>query len=422
MMACRSSSPKGVELTAMSALISGAKHFHFYGFNPKVSGWEWFLDDVDRTTIMEAVAKGNKLASLVENHIFDGKTSNPCYAAIFQTRGTDLFEGTLKNWGYGTAPERRMVHAALAFNQYPLDVLAEEDVATMLSKYKVLYIVDPFVERTAQSQIETWVRNGGILFTTTDAANFDQVGRPYHLVDRLAGGDGFGSRVVLDPASNNYVHKVDEMMGSENIRNVSTLGTISIDSSDILGMTYYTSNPVVSSFSFPARYRRERLNAVNQTILGRYEDQTVAISSWSAGSGKVIRVGTKLGASWLATAQPAINVYTVPDAQIAFDPQIEKIYLYPFKLAGLWKNLTTSDRQIQMGGFEKSVGKGAVVMMANYLPAAGSKNVVVTAYFGKSYTTCKTKDGVTLPITKLDTWGHRVFNVPIQDTQVLIFE
>ena len=166
----------------MSALIRGLRQFHLYGFGPKSSQWEWFSDDRQHAGTSVAVAKILQTAARIEDFLFDGRQPQP-HVAVLHSRGTEIWENVNEiGRAGGWATEKRMVHAVLARNQIVVDLLPEEEAATRLTKYRVVYLTDPHVSSEAAATIATWVRQGGVLFTTAGAAMRDEANQP---ADRL---------------------------------------------------------------------------------------------------------------------------------------------------------------------------------------------------------------------------------------------
>lgn len=58
------------------------------------------------------------------------------------------------------------------------DILDENDLATELQKYPVLFALDSHIRRSQLGYITKWVENGGILYLGAGALQFDEYNRP----------------------------------------------------------------------------------------------------------------------------------------------------------------------------------------------------------------------------------------------------
>lgn len=288
-----------------------------------------------------------------------------------------------------------MLNAALAWNQIPADWLPEEEVASRLNGYRLLYIVDPNVSREAQQAIGDWVRQGGILFTLAEAATRDEANQPLSLVESLAG-DGASVRLDKSKPLNAY----EETQGLYDV--------------PVFGQVRWTAG--TKPFTFEVAARKELLAIPGATALALYEDDSPAAVAFDCGKGKVIRIGTSLGTALARTAKPAFTRPVMDDQRI-FDWNVEGIYLYPFTVRpGLSRRLRVSKPGVAANFFEKP--DGAVLLMADYESSA-AKRVNVDAEFSFPYSACQTATGESLPVER-QAGRTMVRNVPLATSQVLL--
>ena len=92
-------------------------------------------------------------------------------AILFSETG-DIFHDM---WGTGGAAKRSL-YIALKHRQITVDVVTEEDLEApaVLSRYKVLYIVDRHVRTSAAHALQLWLEGGGTLVSSVNGAMLDE--------------------------------------------------------------------------------------------------------------------------------------------------------------------------------------------------------------------------------------------------------
>jgi hypothetical protein len=158
-----------IELDGTTALLNGMRHFYWYSYGPYMMrpGGEEKLNEV-----AVGFAKIMHRFATLENMLINGKSSlsNP-EAALLKSFSSELWHTKQNN---PSKVEFRMAAAALAWNQIPFDVLSEEWILKYLKNYRVLYVVTPNIPEKVQIHIVEWVKNGGTLFMTASAAEYDE--------------------------------------------------------------------------------------------------------------------------------------------------------------------------------------------------------------------------------------------------------
>jgi len=275
--------PAGVLQSGGSLLMRKIPHIHDYSLMnyPALfaAGQGAFLPAVARvfrlaTTHGELLLRGATPADEPDAAIFLSHPSEAWAVRPVPGHGTLIYRLGYKGW----FTERNMVAAALAFQQIPFNVLPDAELIRSLDRYRVLYVTDPHMERRAQTAVVDWVRAGGTLFMTAEAASRDEASQPCSLLDRLAGVEGAATPTVEPPV------RFFEM----SLHLYPTHGTLRWGDAelDVFG-------------------RRERLNVPPAEVLATYDDGSPAAIEFGVGKGRVLYVGTSLGACVARTADPS---------------------------------------------------------------------------------------------------------------------
>lgn len=360
----------GVEISGVTALMRGFHNLYTYQYYYPLPDYiEWSA----------AIGRINQLAAVVETYVPTAPHLHPkAEVAVLHSRGTEIWEDTRPDpttggWdgqGFGGHyTEKNMLISALAFQQVPVDLLPEEEVAARLDNYRVLYITDSHLDAAARGYILDWVRRGGVLCTVAGAAERDSYNQPHSIFDAL----GLPDRPVT------AVHRSQETY-TEYLRRLFDLPRL-----DTLHWT--TGGETVP---LEAVARKDRIDWPGARVLGRFEDGTPAAVDVAWDKGRIIHFGTALGAAYARTAtesfladinagrQPAIQ-----QDQRRFDPAFLDAYGYPLRAAGVTPVLSVSRSGVDGTIFERADGK-ALILLADY-ETGESEPVSIQFHSDRSY-------------------------------------
>jgi len=84
--------------------------------------------------------------------------------------------------------DKRTTFLGLSHEYYQPELVTEDQVVdNALSHYDALYILDPLVSQKTQACIETFLKNGGIVWACADALQRDEYNNPSDFLQRVAG-------------------------------------------------------------------------------------------------------------------------------------------------------------------------------------------------------------------------------------------
>src|SRR5262249_26469183 len=142
----------------------GVKVFNLFEFRPVQAAYT--ENHVNSPAMYQEVRKGLHELGKFEDIVQDGGV-RPGLAALWFSEAGDV-------WDDNRAPfdaAKRALYLAVRHQQIPLDVVVEGDD---LKVYKVLYLADQHVSRSASKAIAEWVKGGGRLLATAGAGMFDE--------------------------------------------------------------------------------------------------------------------------------------------------------------------------------------------------------------------------------------------------------
>jgi hypothetical protein len=405
---CRIAQKQGTLLSGITALAHGLKYIYFYGYGPLAGGAEWFTDDRYKVDAFVGASEITHLANRYADALLKGKREK-ARVALLLSRSASIWANTPEDqlvqlFGYdeaksarnkrnetlsksvpaeGIGCERRMIHSALQWKNYPADIVPEEEVESgSLDKYSVLYIYEPNLSTKAQAAVIDWVRRGGVLFIGPAAAVRNEYNAPLSLMDNITGEPGCITTVDSEE-SKEFLHRgsfgeVWETSSSYSEWDTSELKVLDkISANDIYG----------KPFTFPALAKKESINIKSAKVIAAYTDGKPAIVRIPFGKGTVIKAGTCIGAAYARTASPGFDKYrthTVPPCSFShagttaywqrlLDSNIQDLLLYPVRAAGINPAVKCSVRGIDTGLFEKEDGSGALLLLGKYTKQDTSK-------------------------------------------------
>ncbi len=153
----------------------GVKAISFFNYGPYYS----ITSDANshRPEIYEAIKRITFPVGSVEEHIMAGKPAQGDVAQLLSITG-DIWYATRDNI-FGK--ERAWLNLLLRHCNASCDVLAEDDLATVLSGYRMLFATDANLKKSALALLVRWVNDGGVLYVGAGALARDEFDRPLGL-------------------------------------------------------------------------------------------------------------------------------------------------------------------------------------------------------------------------------------------------
>ncbi len=167
--------PWEVQAKAFTEIGHGNQAIHFFNYGPAYA----ITSDTnsDRPEIYSAIKNIAWPVGAVEEHLVSARPA-PGDAAQLLSVTNDIWN-TMDDNVFGK--ERIYLNLLLRHVNVRLDVLSEDDLATELRRYRSLFVSDAAVRRDAAECILEWVRQGGNLFLTAGALEYDQWRQPLGL-------------------------------------------------------------------------------------------------------------------------------------------------------------------------------------------------------------------------------------------------
>ncbi len=103
------------------------------------------------------------------------------------------------------------MYIALQHAELSVDMVVEADIGSTLDSYKLIYLADSHVSKTAAAGLTAWVEKGGILLATAGAGMFDEFNATNTVMSKLLGITG---QAMLD------AHSLDHGAGIQFIKQV----------------------------------------------------------------------------------------------------------------------------------------------------------------------------------------------------------
>ena len=167
--------PWEIQAKAYTEIGHGNQAIHFFNYGPAYA----LTSDTnsDRPEIYAAIKQVAWPVGAVESHLVGAKTAPADAAQLFSV--TNDIWNTKDDNVFGK--ERVYLNLLLRHVNVRLDVLSEDDLATELPRYRTLFVSDAVVKRAAAAQILDWVKQGGVLYLTAGALEYDEWRQPLDL-------------------------------------------------------------------------------------------------------------------------------------------------------------------------------------------------------------------------------------------------
>ena len=256
-----------LRLKSASALCQGAKHFFYWTYGPTATSTENYWSDL--RSAYDGVANITRQLAAAEHVIAPGKVRKTRIALLYSI-SSDLFQP----FGYVHMLERRMTYFSLIHDQYLVDMLTEEDVASgRLGKYDVLYATDPCISTAAADAIADWVKGGGALYGSCAAGSLDQFGRPAAGLSSVFGIRG-PVKTIVQPGRYRFRGGLNPMKFIDAVRSEVAPGKKGTLSFGAIGTkTSFTLSPAA-------------------TVIGTFKDGSPAVVTHRYGRGRTVYAAT----------------------------------------------------------------------------------------------------------------------------------
>ncbi|MBQ9088677.1 MAG: hypothetical protein IJY46_07850 [Lentisphaeria bacterium] len=167
---CRT--PQEVEAKGFSAIGQGNSAMHFFSYGPHYAN----ASDTNssRPEIYQAIKNITYATGKVEDTLVAARPVT-ADAAMLLSRTGDIWNFKTDNM-FGK--ERVFLTLLLRHCNYSVDVVHEDDIATQLKSYKVLFAVDSHIRRSQLKYILDWVSAGNTLYLGANALMFDENNKP----------------------------------------------------------------------------------------------------------------------------------------------------------------------------------------------------------------------------------------------------
>ena len=162
-----------LRLKAYSNIGQGSKSIFFWTFGPTYIGTENYWSDL--RSQYDGMAKLSRAVARAEDVLVPAKVVRDPVAILYSV-SHDIWHSD----DPAAFVEKRLLWHALRHLHVQPDFLREEDLeAGRLKDYKVLYVADWCVSRTASERIDQWAKAGGVVYLSAGAATRDEFYEPY---------------------------------------------------------------------------------------------------------------------------------------------------------------------------------------------------------------------------------------------------
>ncbi len=157
----------------------GNKAMHFFNYGPSYSLSS--DSNSNRPEVYQAIKDLTMPTALVDQYLPSAKVAAPDAAMLFSITSDIWNDGKDNVFGR----ERIFLSLLLTHCNYRLDILSEDDLATELGKYKVLFATDSHLRKSQLAPLVKWVKDGGTLYLGAGALEFDEANQPLGLDEQL---------------------------------------------------------------------------------------------------------------------------------------------------------------------------------------------------------------------------------------------
>lgn len=271
-----------LEQRAFSALMHGARTLHFYCYGPYYA----FADGMvsDNLEVQRVLGQTLRDIAAADRYLHPARRA-AAEVAILYGKSHEVWQ---QDSAVGT--ERRTLYLACQQAHVPVDMVSEEDVAEgFLAGYRVLFLTESNVGRSAAAKIVEWVNAGGVLQLSAGSGLADELNEPMPDLQALAGVTVAG---VEKPKGDYREHY--------GIPHRSAQGEIALPA-----------GPLWPACSFPLLgYTETATPAAGTEVLASFGDGRPAITRRQADKGTVLRFAFMPGLGYVKAAAPKATEVT----------------------------------------------------------------------------------------------------------------
>lgn len=259
-------------------IAHGTKIFNLFEFRPLQCAYTENYVDAPENYL--AVRTGLYELGTFEDIVQDGRVA-PGLAGLWFSEAADIWDDNRDPF---TAAKRNL-YIAIRHAQLPLDMVVEDDATNGdLAGYKMIYLADQHVSRTATKHLVDWVNAGGRLFATAGAGMFDELDQPNTEMRKLLGVE---QQTLEAPESAKIVFEKQDLPFAEPLDHVN-FGSPTTDARAPM--------PVFGAVS--------RITASSAKVLLTFRAGGPAMLERQAGQGRVIYCAFLPGLSYFKPAIP----------------------------------------------------------------------------------------------------------------------
>ena len=264
-------------------LMNGIKETGLYLYGPYSNiGPAWSSDKKALAEIGEVSRRVKKFESEIA-----AATPRPAKVALLVAATSDIMQVN----GLYFCPERQNLYVTMQHASVPVEVVSEQEILLdeRLKDYEMLMVSDPQVRGDVQQKIGEWVKNGGHLWASVGAMNWDEFNQPSKILDKVF---GVKNRNVIfqkdgvQPSKSSWTSDVSKF----NYRQTDTLKTNSLYSAKALKISVLGA----------------KLESAPTTanVIGSYDDGKPAAFLNKYGKGEAMLIGALVGEAYVNSHYP----------------------------------------------------------------------------------------------------------------------
>lgn len=357
--------------SAFSHLAHGVTMFDYFGIGMNETFTENYIDhrDVDRYVAIRDI---NYAMGLVDD-VLEAARPVASPVALLASESTERWDRARVALDYARAAyagpdfrqtrltyyqDRLGIYKALCFGGVSPDIVIERDVLDgLLDEYKVLFAVGDSLSAGIVPVLESWIRDGGVLFATAAAGRFDAYRQPNPDFDALLGLE-----------ERNVTEHDRFMRPSQEIPFLEPIGRIN--------MSLDQEQNGFAALAIEERFVIDEANP-DVRVLARFDDQSPAVIERQMGQGRIIYAATLPGLAYLYTGLTTPRI-EVPDrgpaahrAVNTYDTAAAALILHAVRAANVTPPIRSSRSYIDARLVASDNGRVFMVPMANYHAETG---------------------------------------------------
>ncbi len=192
---------------AYSALAHGARRISFWRYGPAYANYLPYSWSHSPAAVRDIATFTRDVAAL--EHLLVEAQPHPPAIALLYAKADAL-------WGRSQA-ENLLVGFALLHEQKPWEIITETQVEedAALQRYRMVYITDTSVRRAAQTALAQWVRAGGAVWLSGEAATRDEFNEPCLILRDALAASGARHHLAQGRPGERYAAPVREQFNRE---------------------------------------------------------------------------------------------------------------------------------------------------------------------------------------------------------------